>query len=250
MALTVIQNADKTTPDYCPTYAREEPFINREHAEIMDIVSPVHGQLRPEDAWKLYEMAYFAGGPILEIGCLHGKSTTVLALGIRASGRPTLLISVDVNQEHRDIARENVKRFVPEVVPEFRLGNSSKVVAALDVDLAFAFVDGNHRYLQVRNDLLAVDRHLRPGGFMLLHDYYDSRNYEPPEDPRYGVVRAAREVLDSRKDYLPMGRFGCTALYRKKASRLSQWNPLSWVGRLRSLKRSGASSTTPISAEP
>lgn len=222
----VLDNADKTTEEYRPTYELDGGFVNDEHRGIMQVVEPVEGQLRPEDALKLYELAYFSPGPVLEIGCLFGKSTTILALAIRASGRPTKLISVDVNEEHVERARASVARMVPEVVPEFRLGPSAQLVDRLGCEVGFAFVDGNHTYPHVRADLLAVDKHLLPEGFALLHDYYDSRNQQPPENPRYGVVPAAEEVLGD--GYRPAGRFGCCALYQKLESEPTSWVARSW----------------------
>jgi predicted O-methyltransferase YrrM len=44
----------------------------------------VPGWLRPEDALKLYELAYYATGPILEIGTYRGKSGTLMAIAARA----------------------------------------------------------------------------------------------------------------------------------------------------------------------
>lgn len=222
MTPDIIPNANKLTPDYCPTFARAGTYINDEHRGVIDTVSSVHGQLRDEDAWKLYEMAYYADGPVLEIGCLHGKSTTILALGIRAAANAVPLISVDVNEEHCAIAQSNVRRMVPEITPQFRTGYSNTIVAALATKIHFAFVDGNHTYGQVKEDLPAVDMHLRPGGFMLLHDYFDSRNHQPPENPRYGVVKATEEFL-TKHEYQGRGRFGCCALYQKQIPRRNIW---------------------------
>jgi hypothetical protein len=40
----------------------------------------IRGWLRREDALKLYEIAYFASGDILELGSFHGLSTSILLL--------------------------------------------------------------------------------------------------------------------------------------------------------------------------
>lgn len=208
----------KLTGEYARTFvageAADSPYLDAQHAGIMAAVAGIEGQLQPADAEKLYEMAYLTAGPILEIGCLYGKSTAVMALAAQAAGHGHPLVSVDVSRHHCAVARANVRRLAADADVRFVVGASARVVPLLAERFAFAFVDGNHRYRAVRADLLAVDGRLLPGGFVLLHDYYDLRNEMPPEEPRYGVVRAAGEILPPR-GYEFRGRFGCTALYQR-----------------------------------
>jgi predicted O-methyltransferase YrrM len=194
-------------------------YINREHAEVFETVESIEGKLRPEDALKLYEMAYFADGPILEVGCFNGKSTTILALAIQAAGRGVTLHSIDVNPSRCQIAAANVKRFAPKVAARFYTGKSGALLANLDLQPAFVFIDGDHSYRGVHTDLRNVVGKLRPGGFVLLHDYFDARN-DDPDEPNYGVRRAADTVLDPDQ-FAFCGRFGCTALFQKQAAEMS-----------------------------
>jgi predicted O-methyltransferase YrrM len=215
----------KLSGEYARTYVSDDSgdsmFLNPQHASIMEAVASVEGQLQPVDAEKLYEMAFQARGPILEIGCFHGKSTTVMALAAQAAGHRNPLVSVDINPEYCAIAECNVRLHVADADVRFVIGPSAKVVPRLELDFAFAFVDGNHRYAAVRGDLLAVHQRLLPGAFVLLHDFYDLRNEMPPEAPRYGVIRAAEEVLPAN-GYTFRGRFGCTALYQRVGRRAGE----------------------------
>jgi Methyltransferase domain len=79
---------------YEPIYRTFEPslyvpeigahgFLNPVHERLPAEVEGIYGKLMPGDQHKLYEAAYFARGPILEIGRLHGKSAVILAMGMR-----------------------------------------------------------------------------------------------------------------------------------------------------------------------
>ena len=61
----------------------------------------IEGWLWREDALKLYEMAYFARGNILELGCYHGLSTALLALALRNARRGHKLLSVETSSWQR-----------------------------------------------------------------------------------------------------------------------------------------------------
>lgn len=213
MTVEVARYPDQAIQEYRPTFNCPSHGINKEHAAIFEIVGAIDGQLRPEDALKLYEMAYFADGPVLEIGCFNGKSTTILALAIQAAGRGVPLHCIDLNPKHCEIAAANVKRFAPEVTARFYTGESADILPTLELEPAFVFIDGDHSYEGVKSDLQNLVDKLRDGGFLLLHDFFDKRN-EDPNKPAYGVNRAAQDVLDSSR-FAFCGRFGCTALYQK-----------------------------------
>jgi hypothetical protein len=83
-------------PEYQPTYEFKGEFIDAYHRLLGDTANyegillrlnnrsgpggeRIDGWLRRADALKLYELAYFAKRDILELGCYHGLSTTILA---------------------------------------------------------------------------------------------------------------------------------------------------------------------------
>lgn len=100
-------------PPYQPTYRFEGEFIDKDHAfyatcpmkeHLIDV--GIEGWLRQEDALKLYEMAYFAQGPILELGSYHGLSTSILSLANYNSGLTKEIFSVELGpSSHCRLAR-------------------------------------------------------------------------------------------------------------------------------------------------
>src|SRR3989344_7354797 len=175
----------KWTVAYLPTYGKDR-FINEEHARIPQIVAGIEGWLNPEDAWKLYEMAYFANGPILEIGTYRGKSATVMALGIRASGKNTALITIDRDSASVSAVENAVRLFAGDVDLRVLKGGSTELLRGMNELIALAFIDGDHTAHGLRADIEAIDRLLMPGGFLLLHDLFDPRN-EDLSDEHYGA---------------------------------------------------------------
>lgn len=80
-------------PPYRATYAFAGEFLNEQHRfysicpakeHLIDL--GIDGWLRRENALNLYELAYFAPGPILEIGSYHGLSTSILARAVAEGG--------------------------------------------------------------------------------------------------------------------------------------------------------------------
>ncbi len=94
----------KAVPPYLPAYEYPDEFLNEQHRSYSTCPAKKHlidlgidGWLRREDALKLYELAYFAAGPILEIWSYHGLSTSILARAVAdsgAEGRDRRIVSV------------------------------------------------------------------------------------------------------------------------------------------------------------
>lgn len=63
-------------------------------------------------------------------------------------------------------------------------------MAGLGGPVTFAYVDGAHAYEIVKTDVAGLDRHLVPGGFLLLDDSADGAGFE-------GVTRVAVELKSS-----------------------------------------------------
>lgn len=209
-------------PEYRPTL-RDEPYASAAHAALAAapmegwlIDLGIEGWLRKDDALKLYELAFRSVGDILEIGCAHGLSTSIMAGALRDAGRPGRILSVDLHEGRMADARRTVaERGVAERV-EFRLGDATEVcreLAAGGSKFGFAFVDHSHAYGPVREVLATMPALLTEGGFCLVHDYNDARN-DDPANRRYGVRQAVEEAL-SAPTFSFCGVYGCTVLYRK-----------------------------------
>ena len=88
---------------YRKTFDFPGEFIDDAHARYAHappsglIEVGIPGWLRVADALKLYEMAYFSQGQVLEIGAYHGLSTSILALALRNAGRGHTLVSLELD---------------------------------------------------------------------------------------------------------------------------------------------------------
>lgn len=220
----------RTGTPYRPTYPYEGAFLDEEHRRLSEapqngrlIDLGIPGWLRREDALKLYEMAYFATGDVLELGTYHGLSTSIIAGALRAAGRGLGVLSVELREAMTERAQEALAaRGLAENV-RLVTADAGPVLDRLvgeRVRFAFAFVDHSHAYepmLRACNRLPFV---VSPGGFVLFHDYTDRRNTrrhgvgENPEE--YGVYAAIEDGL-SPDAFEFFGCYGCCGLFRRLA---------------------------------
>lgn len=208
-----------TYPPYLPTYRFGGGHIDGAHArlggsamqgDIIDLGIP--GWLRPADALKLYELAYFSDGDVLEIGCYHGLSTRIQTDALRHAGRGRTVTSLELMPEYVAEAERHTAENA--AFRTFVTGDARESCAALRHDgrrFGTAFVDHSHTYELVHAACQDLKHLLNPGGFALFHDYNDDRN---AHDPEYGVYQAARDAF-ADGSFRFQGVYGCTGLYRR-----------------------------------
>ena len=212
---------------YQPTFGRAR-YINAYHRALAQgphtdvdgmaiVVSPIPGWLRVEEALKLYEMAYYSPGDILEIGTYQGLSATFMSQAVRHSGRPRAILSLDISPQSITAARRHIDAHgVGEVVRLVCCDARDAVdwLTRAGRQFGFVFVDHSHTF----EDVLLVCRGLAPlvveGGFALFHDFNDPRNADPSR-PDYGVSTAVYVGLPA-DEFDFYGVFGSAALYRKQ----------------------------------
>lgn len=209
---------------YEPIYRSFEPslyvpeiglhgFLSATHEQVPAAVSDIQGKLMEGDQHKLYEAAYFARGPILEVGRLHGKSTAVLAMGLRdghGKGERPPLYSIELNDKYEPIAEGHLgERGLLDLVTMLR-GDSATVIARLPGRFDTVFIDGDHSYEGFTRDLQALEGRIVPGGVAMFHDCFHPEN----ESGCYGVARALAERADAM-GLAYRGRFGGMALYEQ-----------------------------------
>jgi predicted O-methyltransferase YrrM len=170
----------------------------------------IEGWLWPADGLKLYEMAYFASGDILELGTYQGLSTCIMAQAIIDSGRKSRIVTVDIKDYNW---KQNVEATGVSGLVEFRLGDAVEQLNQLigeKHEFTFAFVDHSHTYADVAKACPLLPSVLIPGSFVQFHDYNDPRN---GTDPDYGVWQAVQDALPSGFEFC--GVYGCSGLYRR-----------------------------------
>jgi hypothetical protein len=70
-----------------PSWSASSGFINKDHQTIFHQTNTIPGWQMFGDTYKLYEMGYFAGDTILEIGTYGGRSAVVEIKGALANSR-------------------------------------------------------------------------------------------------------------------------------------------------------------------
>jgi hypothetical protein len=217
----VYRHEDRRPRGYEPIYRSFEPslyvpeiglhgFLSEAHERIPELVAGIKGKLMEGDQYKLYEAAYFARGPILEVGRLHGKSTAVLALGLRDGGGGGPLYSIELNDRYEPIAAEHLRELgVLELVTLIR-GDSAERIEQLAGSFDTVFIDGDHSYAGFMRDLEALAGRIAPGGVAMFHDCFHPDN----ERDIYGVARALEECAQGL-GLAYCGRFGGMAVYEQ-----------------------------------
>jgi predicted O-methyltransferase YrrM len=209
-------------PPYRPTFGFVG-FINDHHEVFATcpvrgvcIDLGVPGWLRREDALKLYEMAFFAAGDVLEVGSHHGLSTGILARAVRDAGRGRTVTSVEIDPGCAARTQQHLTAQRVQDVVTVRCAAAEECLPELvraGRRFGFVFVDHAHTYRAVLDVCRALPGLLVTGGFALFHDFNDGRNLDP-DDPEYDVANA---VIDGLEDgpFEFYGVYGCAALYRR-----------------------------------
>ncbi|MFN3721473.1 MAG: class I SAM-dependent methyltransferase [Paracoccaceae bacterium] len=209
-----------------PTFYSNVDFVDGRHkALVTDPTNPethmidigIDGWLLPADAGKLYELAMFSVGPILEIGTFKGLSTSIIAESVHNSKRPRQIVTVDLSPanisqaaigmgERATPGRQNVHFYVNEGAAFLRFAAQQKM------NFGFAFIDHSHRFEHVKSVVEELPTVLAPGAFVVFHDYNDPRN--PSErDQNFGVYQALDQSA-ATSDLEFWGIFGCCGLFR------------------------------------
>jgi predicted O-methyltransferase YrrM len=212
-------------PPYASTYAFPGAYINRQHAYYAScplkgilIDTGIKGALRREDALKLYELAFFADGDILELGCNHGLSTSVLSRANHDAGLTKTIYTDDLEAKYLQRADAALQGRGIAANVAFHHGDAAAYCVQL-VDegrnFAFAFVDHSHAYDPVFDVCVHLPQLIKPGGLVLFHDYNDKRNLSDAH-PEYAVAQAVTGAFSaSPPPFEFYGVFGCSALYRR-----------------------------------
>jgi predicted O-methyltransferase YrrM len=170
------------------------------------------------DALTLYELGYGCEGDILELGCFHGLSTSILAEALAARGLARRrLLSIDneayaVAMTRGTIDNAGLGDWVELAQTDATSACKKLLHAARHFGLVF--VDHSHSYAAMLPVCRMLAGLLAPGGYVLFHDYNDGRNADP-NNADYEVVRAVADGLEPNAVEF-VGIFGCSALFRKR----------------------------------
>jgi SAM-dependent methyltransferase/predicted O-methyltransferase YrrM len=201
-------------------------------------VADVEGWMTRDQARRLWDRASEVkpGGRIVEIGSYRGRSTIVLATAVDDGVE---VVAVDPHagndrgpqqwegtpeegQGDHEVFLRNLRRAgVADRVRHVR-EFSEQALPHVGGEIDLLYVDGAHRYVPARNDVVRYGDLVRDGGTMLVHDSFSS----------VGVTLALlrERAFSSRWRYV--GRSGSMTEYRKE--------PVGLRGRFRNAARHAA----------
>ena len=172
----------------------------------------------------------------VEVGAWQGRSTAYMASRIKDSGKKIAFYVVDLWESSSGYGLENVFSIfetnmfecgVRKYVLPLRESSLQAAASFADGTVDFCFIDGDHSYEAVKQDIMAWLPKVRPQGILAGHDYldffdrpsakhkatslnsasssgvcidYDSLNlfhYRPP-NPFPGVRQAVDELFEGR----------------------------------------------------
>ena len=203
------------------------------------LIDSVKGFLSHEEGTRLYNLAAEASkmGPCLEIGSYCGKSTLWIGEACREAG--SVLFAVDHHRGSEeqqkgemffdadlwDADEEKVDTFsvFRNVLDRAHLNDtvvplvSKSTVAGRfwATPLSLVFIDGGHTYEAAYNDYACWARHVVPGGYLLIHDIYDSieeGGQAPHHIYKMAVASGQFEVLERTGSLGVLRRYPCGVL--------------------------------------
>lgn len=146
----------------------------KSHPRVFDLAHRLRlvsaqSQTDPEE---LASLARFASGARLavEVGTFMGVSAGVIAAALGPSGRLYCVDPYEGGDALLRIATRHLarRRLLPRII--FVRRSSADTAGSLPPSVDFCFVDGNHSYEGLDVDWALVNRILRPGGIVCLHD--------------------------------------------------------------------------------
>ena len=194
-----------------PSWSANPGYLNEGHRRVFEETKDIPGWQAYADSYKLYEMAYFAGDVILELGVYGGRSAVVELKGALSNPTRTRrpqLFGLDLDPSAIQRSYDSLKAFgVADDALLFQ-GTIEKFMAEFSIRPTMVFLDADHTYASVKQDLDALSGLLSPGVPVLCHDYTNAEN----DTGEYGVRRAATEWEESGHAEF-RGAFGCAALF-------------------------------------
>lgn len=210
-AYPLVANPDAPFAPFHPSWDGPSEFLSEEHAQIFARTSHLPGWQAPGDSFKLYEMGYHAGDVILEIGTFGGRSATVALRGALANPARTQspqFYGIDILDDSIVRTRQILAGEMLGPYCHLFHGVLADFVQRWQITPTMVFLDGDHIYEGIRDDLLLLSQYLKPGTPVLVHDFLNHEN----QSGRMGVHKATLEWAAAGHGRF-MGCFGCCALY-------------------------------------
>ncbi len=195
----------------------------REYDALQARTQNIQGWLNVSEQAILYALAKTTKGPILEMGCFKGKSTTCILEARNNAGNQSFHVVVDLFRDHLKVGRGDFEgEFRRNIEPS--LGKTDLRVLRMSTfdaepplsDLirglggfSGIFVDADHAYASVLKDGLLAHKLLQPGGWVAFHDAIRWEGHtavlpaclDIPEIKNYGFVGIHSSILVLQKPF-------------------------------------------------
>ena len=153
--------------------------------------------------YNLYDLAvdnFDSGSVFVELGVHYGWSLTYLAQRVLKSGKDIAIYGIDLWDDDNSLRKRNYfhefwqnvhEKGVDHIIRPI-CGDSSKSSSLFHVEsVDFLFIDANHSYLCVRNDIESWVSRMKEGGWMCGHDY-----------SLIGVKKAVTNIFNGKHEIL------------------------------------------------
>ena len=159
-------------------------LTSAEYDNLLNSTASIPGWLNVSEQAILYSLGKCTSGPILEMGCFKGKSTTCFLSARAKAGIKETHVVVDVFKDHLDAGRgdfeadfrRNVTPFIGSTdlrvlrMSTFEAGEALRALCRDSNGFSGIFIDADHSYEAVLKDGKLGHDLLRPGGWIAFHD--------------------------------------------------------------------------------
>lgn len=168
---------------------RQQIIKQSQYSQIFSILTHLTERERRELFLLAQELNDFQP-VIVEVGSYLGGSSCFLAAGICSKNGMVYAVDTWQNQGMSEGSRDTYQEFLTNTSPLSRWitplrSLSTELAPHFDQPISLVFIDGNHAYEAVSEDIRAWLPKLRDGGIIALHDYSWAE----------GVQRAVRERI-------------------------------------------------------
>ncbi len=150
--------------------SKQDPHLK----EVRRIVQDIDGLITDQEGECLYWLARnsFSEGVIVEIGSWKGKSTVWLAKGSEA-GNKSKVYAIDTHEElSTELAfRENIRKADANEIIVPMIMKSEQATRGWKEPIKLLWIDGSHKYEDVKLDFLLWAPYLELGGTIAFHDW-------------------------------------------------------------------------------
>jgi hypothetical protein len=115
--------------------------------------------------------------------------------------------SIDINPDYVQRGYDTLAARGLDRYGAFFLGGLGPFIEEFSISPTMVFVDGDHSYAGIKDDLALLAKYLQPGVPILCHDYLNTDNGKPEMGVRQAVDEWVRDGFGRL-----MGGFGCSGL--------------------------------------